>query len=189
MSTDPYWGRDTEIGSAIIDGEPYGLRLKLHESREPYTESHEIVPVARRGERTYYHARPYILLPDIRLTATLTGGTPEGPIGRVRDSGYTGVRPTEIGDCQGWYYPRDGILILWECTLGDRYRQEDPTHDPLLRALWEGFERLLIELSPGVGRVVTPNWEPLYEQPAWQQFLSGQGYEPVAERAFGKGVG
>jgi hypothetical protein len=186
MDTDPYW--DSEIGTATIDGEPYAIRLKLHESREPYTESQEIVPVARRGERVYFHAEAYLLTPDIHLTVELTGRTPEGAIGHVRDAEYTGVRPLEIGDCQGWYYPADRTLILWECVLGDRHRREDPTHDPLLHTLWEGFERSLLERAPDARRIVTPNWEPLYEQPAWRQFLSGQGYEPVTERAFGKEV-
>ncbi len=166
MDTDPYWNHDTEIGTATIDGEAYGIRVRLHESPERYTESSELVPITRRGERIYYHARPYILLPDIRLTVELTRPEPTGAIGQVLSSEYTGVRPVEIGEAQAWYYPQDQTLVLWECLLEDRYRSPDPLHDDALRVLWEGWEQLLIERSKGARRIVTPSWEPLYEQPA-----------------------
>lgn len=184
---DPYWSHDAEIGLAPFDGEVRGVRLKLHESHERYTEGRELVPVAGRGERVYYHARPYILLPDITLTARLSGAT--GSIGKVLSGEYTGVRTQEIGNCQGWYYPADRTLVLWECLLGDRYRHEEPIRDEALRVLWEGFERCLLKRVPDARRIITPNWEPEYEQGAWQRFLGERGYAPVAQEAYGKEVG
>ncbi len=131
----------------------------------------------------------YILWPVITLTAGLPSPAPAGALGVVLESEYTGVRPVEIGDCQGWYYPEDGVAVLWECLVGDRYRAGDPSEDRLLALLWEGFEWLLLERSFTARRIVTPSWEPLYEPPVWHRFLEGRGYSPVAERAWGKEVG
>ncbi len=189
MYTDPYWTDDAEIGIARLEGEPYGIRLKLHESRERYIESREIVEVARRGERVYYQARPYVLLPEITLTVGLTHPEVSGRIGEVLSGEYTGVRPLEIGNAQAWYYVEDRTLVLWECLLEDRYRQEEPSGDEALRVLWEGFERFLLGHALEARRIVTPNWEPLYEQRAWQGFLGERGYGPVTREAFGKEVG
>ena len=187
MDTDPYWTEDLEIGVAELEGESFGVRLRVASQRERYQGSREIVPVASRSERLYVHAQAYILWPVIALTAGLpaTGAA----LGVVLESDYTGVRPVEIGDCQGWYYAEDGITVLWECLVGDRYREADPAEDPLLALLWEAFERLLLRHSPGAARIVTPSWEPLYDPPAWHRFLEGRGYSPVAERAWGKEVG
>lgn len=186
MIHDPYWTADEEIGRAVLDGEPYGVRMRVHEDREVYAESHEIVPVAPRGERAYFQARAYVLLPDVRVTVGLREPAGGGGIGEVLSSEYAGVRPLEVGSAQGWYYPAERTLVLWECLVDQRYRERDPLHDEALRVLWEGWERLLVGRSPGARRVVTPSWEPLYERPAWQRFLESLGYGPVAERAFGK---
>ncbi len=188
IETDPYWTEDLEIGLAELDGEPFGVRLRVASQRERYWESRELLPVARHGERLYVQAQAYILWPVITLTASLPATASAGAPGVVLESGYTGVRPMEIGDCQGWYYPEDGVAVLWECLVGDRYRAADPSQDRLLSLLWERFERNLLERSPNARRVVTPSWEPLYEPPAWHRFLEGRGYSPVAERAWGKEV-
>ncbi len=189
VETDPYWTEDFEIGLAELDGEPFGVRLRVASEREHYWEGRELLPVTRHGERLYVHAQAYILWPVITLTASLSVTAPAGALGTVLESGYTGVRPVEIGDCQGWYYPEDGFAVLWECLVGDRYRAADPSQDRLLSLVWEGFERHLLERSPNARCVATPSWEPLYEPPAWDRFLEGRGYSPVAERAWGKEVG
>lgn len=188
IGTEHYWAEDLEIGVAELDGEPYGVRLRVAAQRERYWGRQELVDVARRGERVYVHAQAYILWPVITLTAGLPATATGGVLGVVLDSEYAGVRPAEIGDAQGWYYPEDGVGVLWECLVGDRYRAGNPSEDRLLALLWEGFERLLLQRSPGAVRVVTPSWEPLYEPAVWRRFLEGRGYSPVAERAWGKEV-
>ncbi len=188
VEAEPCWTEDLEIGVTELDGEPFGVRLRVASERERCWESRELVSIARQSERLYVHAQAYILWPAITVTVGLASAATGGAPGVVLDSDYTGVRPVEVGDCQGWYYPEDGVAVLWECLVGDRYRAADPAHDPLLQLLWEGFERLLLERSPGARRVVTPSWEPMYEPPAWHRFLEGRGYSPVAERAWGKEV-
>jgi len=188
IETDPYWTEDLELGLAEFDDEPFGVRLRVASQREHYWESRELVSVARHGERLYVHEQAYILWPVITLTAGMLAIETGGVLGVVLESDYTGVRPVEVGDCQGWYYPEDGVAVFWECLVGDRYRAADPSEDRVLALLWEGFERLLLEHSPGAVRIVTPSWEPVYDPPAWHQFLEGRGYSPVAERAWGKEV-
>jgi len=188
MDTDGYWTEDLEIGVADLEGEPYGVRLWVAAQRERYWGRHELEDVAREGERLYVQAQAYLLWPVITLTAGLSATAPAGALGTVLESGYTGVRPVEIGDAQGWYYPEDGVAVLWECLVGDRYRVAEPSEDRLLSLLWEGFERLLLGRSLGARRVVTPSWEPLYEPVEWHRFLEGRRYSPVAERAWGKEV-
>ncbi len=189
IGTNPYWTDDLEIGVAELDGEPYGVRLRVATERERYWGRQELVDVARQGERVYVHAQAYVLWPVITVTSGL--GTPAlaGALGVVLESEYTGVRPVEVGDAQGWCYPDDRTAVLWECLVEDRYRAADPSEDQLLSLLWEGFDRLLIDRSPRPKRIVTLSWEPLYDSPVWHRFLESRGYAPVAERAWGKEVG
>ncbi len=189
IGTDPYWTEDMEIGVTELDGDPFGVRLRAASQRERYWGRQELVDVARQGERVYVHAQAYVLWPVITLTAGLHTPASAGALGAVLESQYTGVRPVEVGDAQGWYYPEDRVTVLWECLVGDRYRAADPSGDSLLVLLWEGFERVLLERAPGTVRVVTPSWEPLYEPPTWHRFLEGKGYSPVVERAWAKEVG
>jgi len=188
IETDPYWTEDLEIGLAELDGEPFGVRLRVASQRERYWGSRELLPIARHGEKLYLQAQAYILWPAITLTAGMPAIETGGVLGVVLESDYTGVRPVEVGDCQGWSYPEDGVTVLWECLVGDRYRAADPSEDPLYVLLWEGFERLLLERSPNAHRIITPSWEPVYDPPVWHRFLEGRGYSPVAERAWGKEV-
>ena len=104
----------------------------------------------------------------------------------VLSSDWVGMRQREIGQAQAWFYPADKLLILWECFLEDRFRQEDPLHDPALATIWTGFERTLLARFPGTQRIATPSWEDLYERPAWQQFLGDQGFLPFSPGCFVK---
>ncbi len=143
------------------------------------------------GTRIYVMAKPYILEPDYRLTAGLyPQSTDQGAIGEVTGSDWVGMRPRQVGQAQAWLYPQDGTLILWECFLEDRYRQEDPRTDENLKAIWLGFERFLHStLSQPIGRIITPSWEPLYEdKAAWPQFLEGLGFRRASKRAYSKNV-
>lgn len=69
-------------------------------------------------------------------------------------------------------------------------RQEDPTQDELLKDVWTGRERSLLERLHNVRQIVCPNWEPIYEgaPPLWQQFLQERGYTQGNRHALGKSV-
>ncbi len=59
IGTDPYWTENLEVGIAELDGESFGVRLRVASQQERYWEGQEPVPVARRGERLYVHAQAY----------------------------------------------------------------------------------------------------------------------------------
>jgi hypothetical protein len=128
-----------------------------------------------------------VLEPDITLTiGVFPTPTDRGVIGKVERSDWEGMRHREIGNAQAWYYPGDRLVVLWECYLNDWCRQENPVTDPALSTVWAGFEGLVRDRFAEAARIVTPSWEDLYEKVDWQQFLAGQGYEPVSPKAFGK---
>ena len=185
---DDYWTEDLEAGEIHLHGEPYAARFRLHRERERYDGRDELLPLATRGHRLYLHGEAYVLLPDIVLTLALTGTDPEGSIGRVEGSEYAGVRILPVASAQGWHYPEDGLVMLWECDVPWRYRGKDPNEDPVLGALWGAWERLLLERSPGADRIATPGWEPEYGREAWHRFLEGRGYEPIGDNVWGKAV-
>ena len=188
--SDPYWTDDVLLGEAPIQGEPSPVRLRLHVSEEPDHASNreELVPLAHRaGSRAYVHAKPYVSEPDITLSVGLfPTETARGAIGEVLSSDWVGLRQREIGRAQARFYPTDRLLVLWECFLEDPFRRDDPLHDPVLATLWTGFEGLLLARFPQTQRIATPSWEDLYERPAWQLFLGGQGYEVFSPGTFVK---
>lgn len=165
------------------------IRMKLHQAEEPIFRHEELFPLAQHtGTRTYFHAKPYVLVPDITLTVALSpDAQPDGAIGRVTKSDLRGVRHREIGQAQAWYYPADRTLMLWECYLLDWYRQDDPTRDQALSTLWQGFERTLLQRLPTTERLVT-TWEDIYPRSEWRAFLVQQGYEPHTSATFTKRV-
>ncbi len=186
---DSYWQDDVALGeAAFFRGGTYTVRMRLHTATERFTGRHEIVPLAHpTGERVYVHGKPYILVPDLTLTVDLARQPDAGgAIGQVAGADWTGMRHEEIGQAQGWYYPADQLVILWECFPEARYRtSEDPRQDPTLAALWAGFEAWLAGRFPAARRLVT-TWEDLYDRPRWQQFLEEHGYAPIAPAAFAK---
>jgi hypothetical protein len=98
--------------------------------------------------------------------------------------------PWGIGDGQTWYYPKDRALVLCECNLFDRYRDDNPLLDQNLHVLWRGFQAILADRFPRAARVVTPAWEPIYDdQAAWRQFLEELGFNAINDRAHGKELG
>jgi hypothetical protein len=185
---EPYWQSVQRIGEAPIRGEPTGLWLRLHISDEPYYGQRELVPLSRnRGNRTYIHAQPFILEPQLSLTMALDPApTPNGVIGTVIASEWEGMRHVQVGNAQGWAYPADRLLVVWEAFLWERHSQPDPRQDAALTVLWQGFEQLLCERFPAATRLVTPSWENIYEREAWQEFLRARGYAPFSQRAFMK---
>jgi hypothetical protein len=191
---DRFWNDDVEVGDGIFRHGASSIRLKLHQELERYSRAGgpEIVPIRQaRGQRLYFLARPYILVPDIRLTLALYPyPTPSdrGAIGEVRSSDWRGMRHHEIGSAQAWYYPDEATLIIWEVLLHRPYRQASPPADANLQVVWRGFERVLLERCGAVERIATPFDEPEYEREQWQAFLRAQGYRPLTGAAFSKEV-
>lgn len=128
------------------------------------------------------------------LTVALTGEADHPTwgrsVGEVVDSRVEGMDRRVIGNAQGWYYPAQGILVLWECEVFYPYgtAPDDPTEDRTLFTAWEAFERLLLNKFTEAKQMITPGWEPKYCDEQWGAFLRGRGYTPVADdqRAFTK---
>jgi hypothetical protein len=162
----------------------------MHRSEETYEYSIEnLFPIsARRGNRIYFHAKPYILIPQMTLTIGLTRPkTDSGEIGRVIGSDVKHLQAREIGNAQAWYYPVDKALVLWECYLFEPYRQEDPCKDALLATIWQGFEKALLKELPDTTKLYS-TYETVYERPVFKTFLAKQGYRLIEKVAFVKEV-
>lgn len=190
-SFDPYWTHDVAIEvppSYELTG-GFGYRFKIHEARERYGRSHEdLFQLQGPGERVYFHGKPYQLLADHHLTIGLFAvPSPTGEVGQVEDARWVGFRQQELGNAQGWYYPENRTLVLWECFLEERYRGGSPWEDTLNLVIWHSWERFLIDHSPGVQQVFT-TWEDIYDREIWQLFLEGQGYRQMAPAVFAKAV-
>jgi hypothetical protein len=148
--------------------------MKLHTALEQFRGQEELIrlnhPVTNK---TYVHARPYILEPQIILSVGMYDKpTGEGAIGKVDATEWTGMRHKDIGNAQAWYYHQDQFLVLWECYLFDFARAEDPLSDKNLTTIWSGFEHHLRERFPDTQRIVTPSWEDIYERADWQAFMN-----------------
>jgi hypothetical protein len=187
---DPYWQQDLLIGEGRIHGERTSIRLQVHTTEEPYWEHQDLVPLSHpTGQRVYVHARPYVLEPEYILTIDVhPRPTTSGELGKVVESEWEGMRHQHIGNCQGWFYPADRLLILWEVFLFPRYMEQDPRQDQVLKLVWTGFEGLLREKFSDARRIVVPSWEDEYQLEHWQEFLRTQGYAPLNQQAFGKDV-
>ena len=183
---DDYWQHDLAIGEARFWRDEYTARMRAHQETESYRGPIELI--GRRsyaGERLYFHAKPYILLPDISLTVGLYDRSQSRNIGEVTGSTWEGMRHQEIGQAQAWYYAGEGLAVLWECYLEEAFRQEDPTADRALEVVWRGFERFLTEALPDIKWIITPSAEPIYPH-NWEGFLRRMGYSQLNKRAFEK---
>jgi hypothetical protein len=190
MAPDPYWTYNLVIGEADVQGHKSLIRLHLHQLEETYERTiGELFPLSsRRGKQTYFHAKPYILIPRMTLTFGLTPPKADsGEIGRVIGSDVTKLQEREIGNAQAWYYPGEKALVLWECYLFEPYTQKDPLKDPLLDTVWQGFEKALLKELPDTAKIYT-TYEPIYERPVYESFLAKHGYRPIEKVAFVKEV-
>lgn len=184
---DDYWQEDILLGEAQIHRSHHAIHMRIHTSPERYKRKESIYALTYpRGERDYVMAKPYILIPNITLTiATYPQQSAGGAIGEVLDSKWEGMNHRDIGTCQAWYYRDDRVLVLWECDIYEWIRQDkDPSENEVLKTVWTGFERWLLERFKATERLVTPSWEPIYTNEAWQRFLITQGYTPFAKEAF-----
>jgi hypothetical protein len=188
--TDSYWTHNVILGEGDVERHKSLIKLHLHQSEEPFP-----ISSYRRGERPprgakriYFHAKPYILIPNITLTIGLTRPKADSDeIGRVVGSDVTKLQEREIGNAQAWYYPEDKALIFWECYLFEPYRQEDPRKDALLAIIWQGFEKTLLKELPDTAKIYT-TYEPIYDRPVFKTFLRKMQYRPIEKVAFVKEV-
>src|SRR5687768_14631132 len=105
---DDFWTHDHQIGEGVFYRNAHAIRLKLHMAAERFDQSGdpEIIPLEhKRGERLYFLAKPYILVPDIRVSVNVypypTPGD-QGAIGEVASSDWAGMKHEEIGSAQAW---------------------------------------------------------------------------------------
>src|SRR4051794_24948412 len=90
---DDFWTHEHQLGEGDFYRQPHAIRLKS-----------EIIPLAhRRGERLYFLAKPYILVPNIRVSINLypySAPGDQGAIGEVAASDWEGMQHEEIGSSQ-----------------------------------------------------------------------------------------
>ena len=187
--TAPYWTHNLVLGEGDVQGNRSLIRLHLHQSEEIHYEGESLFPIpSRRQKRLYFHAKPYILIPQMTLTIGLTRPKVDSDeIGRVIGSDVKHLQEREIGNAQGWYYPEEKALVLWECYLFEPFRQEDPRKDHLLASIWYGFEKTLLKELPDTAKIYT-TYEPIYDRPVFKTFLRKMQYRPIEKVAFVKEV-
>jgi hypothetical protein len=187
---DPYWTHNLMLGEGVVEKHKSLIRLHVHRSEETFEHTlGEIFPLStRRGNRSYFHAKPYILIPQMTFTIGLTKPKADSDeIGRVIGSDVTKLQEREIGNAQVWYYPADKALVLWESYLFEPYAQKDLLKDSLFATIWQGFEKILLQELPDTARIYT-TYEPIYERPVFKTFLRKMQYRPVEKVAFVKEV-
>jgi len=194
LGYDPYWQHHVILGDGEIEGKSALIRLRMHRSGERYSNGEPFIPLtSRSGKRVYFHAKPYILIPDITVTVALSQPNGEQTrfgmeVGRVVGSNVKKLKPLEIGNAQAWYYPEDRVLMLWECYVEARFRrQDDPNQDALHQLVWNGFENVLLKELTETSKIYTVR-EPIYDNVLFAQFLAGQGYKPFEKVSFYKDV-
>jgi hypothetical protein len=195
-AAEPYYQHEVYLGDVSLPGvshppeRPVGLHLRLHVAEEPYRGGRELVPRRHAaGTRVYVHAKPYVLVPDCRLTIALTAADPGlgEPAERVTDVRHRGWRRLDVGTAQAWRYPAAGPLIVWEASLHAGPRADpDPARDPALARLRDGSEGALLEhLAPwGPGRRLVTTWEDVYPWWAWAAVLEARDYLARPPAAF-----
>ena len=200
----PYYTLDTSLFEGTFRyfsrrNEPVPVRGKVHTSQEQYSlrqAEQEIVPIKTlTWQRTYFHMKPFVLIPDISFTIGLYKTSKqyadqEPAIGEVFESyEKPHMREQEIGQAQAWYYPPDKTIVLWECYLYEFVRDTSLVEDPNMRNLWQGFERFLHTQCAGAERITTPANDPIAEtKEEYQKFLGALGFQPVAKAAWGKAL-
>ena len=177
----PFWQLARELRDVQISGVQVPARLRVHTAEENYYRPHELTPLSGpRGERVYVHAQACVVEPRVTLTVACYDYPKfDGSIGEVVATHVAGTQERPFGKAQAWYYPRDRVVVLWECFLHRWCTAPNPQHDELLIRVWTSFEQLLQETFPDAERIVTPAHEPIYATMAdkWEAFLADRGFE------------
>jgi hypothetical protein len=112
---DPSYRYEVYLGDAPLPGvshppaRPVGLHPRLHLAEEPSRGRRELVPLRHaKGPRVYVHAKPYVLVPDYRLTVVPTAAEPG--LGEFAGRVPAGRRAygTGAGAAWTWGTPRPG---------------------------------------------------------------------------------
>jgi hypothetical protein len=152
---------------------PQQVHGRIHTSDERYFDgSREIIPLTeRRGQRTYVMMHPYVLEPKLTLTIGLYNqpkhfADQDSAIGEtIGTPNVEGFREAQVGNAQGWYYPTDKTIVLWECFFEDRFRKAPLPADANMQKLWQAFEHWLIKKFPKATTLATPFNDPLTVRP------------------------
>ena len=197
-----YWTHDT----ALFEGQfrYFGdhsvmVRGKIHVAEEPYQatdldQALVALTTTQQGIRISVQMKPFALLPPDRLRGT------------VVSSQERKKWEVELGNAQAWYYPQEKTIVIGECVLKRSVRDHLLPHDPNMRALWTGFERLLRNRFVGFERLlrkhaprrVPPYAEaeriiihapaPRFEREEYQEFLTALGYIPISSTIWEKRI-
>jgi hypothetical protein len=182
-SHDPYWEHDRALGVQIFFGQGYPVRLKAHLFTERYHEPAGINWfLLGEGERTYVFMRPYITTPTPPLAPRRVHAPSHDPeldrlFGLAADEPAPVIEQS-LGTASASYYPAVRSLLVWEFHLTSSLRPAEPAQDATYQALWQGMETALVELLPETRFLVTPSWDPEYDQDTWERFLVAMGYLP-----------
>jgi hypothetical protein len=87
-----------------------------------------------------------------------------------------GLRTNRVGDGEAYYYHEDRAILLWRCRLLGPYGGDDTTGDINLRAMWDAFERLLLERFHDARLMLTPSWCRPHGEALWLRFIQSHGY-------------
>jgi hypothetical protein len=182
-SSESYWQHDRVLGTVTYYGKQTHVHIKAHLSTERFFEPADINWLNQsQGERTYIFMRPYLAIPS---TLPTTQRTPEPSSDSDLDDLFgsdldTSPRTMEraIGTASAAYYPAVHSLLVWEFDLTPPFRPVDPAQDVTYQALWRGMEHTLLTLLPETRFLVTPGWDPQYDQDTWERFLVAVDYLP-----------
>ncbi len=181
LPVEPYWQHDRVIGMATFFGQPTPIRMKAHLFTERFFEPAEMNWFGlSEGERTYIFMRPYLTLPATVLPARpRQSADPEldALFGSTQDQSKRKIERA-IGTASAAYYPAVHGLLVWQFHLSDPFRPEDPALHGAYQTLWQGMEALLLDLLPETHFLVTPSWDPDYDQDTWDRFLVSMDYLP-----------
>lgn len=181
---DAYFPTTVRVNTEIdLDVPNRSVFLEVHESLERYGDGlRELVPLdPPHGTRRYLHARPFYLLPDVRMDIALTGNPAEDAvIGTVLSYEHRGFRRQAFGNAQAWHYQEPNVLMLWEVVLHERHRSRilPLTLDSLYTGIWQSWEQTLTQRCPTAPQIYTPFGDPAYDRDEYQAFLRDQGYSP-----------
>jgi hypothetical protein len=137
--------------------------------------------------------QPYVIEPKLTLTVGLYSkpkhyADQESPIGETIGTPHVeGFREAQVGHAQAWYYPKDKIIVLWECFFDSRFHKHPFATDTKMQSLWQAFERYLMQKFPQASTLATPFNDPIAKSiEEYQAFLKTLAYSPLVQGAFGK---
>jgi hypothetical protein len=182
-SPDPNWQHDRALGVATFFGQQHPVRMKARLYTEHYQEPDQYNWFHRgEGERTFIFMRPYLQVPPSKTATRRAHILPHDPaldrlFGLASDEPAPSIEQA-LGTASASYYPAVHGLLVWEFHLVYPFRPKEPALDRTYQTLWQGLEDTLLDLLPGACFLVTPSWDPEYDQDTWERFLVAMDYLP-----------